>query len=462
MTIRGAGVVLSAGLLTVAAAPPQSPAPPAFHHVHLRVADQAAAMGRFVRDHNCVEAIVPGLGPGVRCGASYILFDRDDEAPGGAPMRGWVSVSGKGDRARVDVRLALPGAGAAAEWLRDDLHVSSSPAASPLKLVDVTGRPRPPDEIAHIAYSAADPDAVIARLNHTRARLGRRTETSALIAAPGGLAVEIVSAANDGPDAFWCPMHPDVRSAIAGECERCRMTLVPIPPPIFGDYQLRTEYAAASATRGRLTLRISDPVNHQVVRTFLSVHERLLHVFLVSRDLTFFDHVHPSLADDGVFSVELTLPGPGMYALFVDGYPALGTPQFLQTQLVTPDYRGDIFVDRPRIRDEGDGSMVNGLAFRLAPTVWRAGQPARLSIAIADAAGRPVNDLEPYLGAAGHLLVVSADLTVGIHSHPAGAPSSGPTVSFDAAIPSPGIYKLWLQVQRGGRVHTWSRAFALK
>ena len=40
----------------------------------------------------------------------------------------------------------------------------------------------------------------------------------------------------DRPDAFWCPMHPDVRAADAGKCPLCGMTLVPIPPPRVGEY----------------------------------------------------------------------------------------------------------------------------------------------------------------------------------------------------------------------------------
>ena len=453
MKTRASVVVLSAGLLTVAAAPPlQSPPPPVFHHVHLRVADQAEAMGRYVREHRCEEVIVSRLGPGVRCGASYILFERHDEPPAVAAQRGWVSVSGKGERARVSVRIAMPDADAITGWLRDTLAAN---ADAPVTFVGVDQRRGPPDEIAHIGFSAADVDAIVARLKTARAQVLRSGAEVTLVAGPGGLAVEVVSSAADGPDAFWCPMHPDVRSAVAGECERCRMTLVPIPPPVYGNYQLRTEYAATSATRGRLTLRIVDPLTHQAVRTFLPVHERALHLFVVSRDLSFFDHVHPALDDAGVFSLDLSLPGPGVYALYADTFPATGTPQFLQTLLVTPDHRGDLFT-LPATPPVGAAmTTVDGLKVALGTTRHRTGEPMRLTFTIEDAAtGRPVNDLEPYLGAPGHLLIVSADLGTAFHSHPSDLQSRGPEVGFDAMLPRAGVYQLWLQIQRAGRVIT--------
>ncbi len=66
-----------------------------------------------------------------------------------------------------------------------------------------------------------------------------------------------------------------------------------------------------------------------------------------------------------------------------------------------------------------------------------------------------MTDLEPYLGASAHLLIVSVDLTEAIHGHPQGE-GSGPVLSFAPLIPQPGPYKLWIQFQRGGRVSTAS------
>ena len=80
------------------------------------------------------------------------------------------------------------------------------------------------------------------------------------------------------------------------------------------------------------------------------------------------------------------------------------------------------------------------------------GRPAAvLRFRLTDETGTAVTDLEPYLGSAGHLLVVSPDLTHSIHAHP-DAPGSGPELAFDVEFPEAGIYKLWVQIQRRGKV----------
>ena len=65
--------------------------------------------------------------------------------------------------------------------------------------------------------------------------------------------------------------------------------------------------------------------------------------------------------------------------------------------------------------------------------------------------GAPITDLQPYLGAAGHVLIVSPDLTHSVHAHPDGS-GSGPDLDVHAVFPGPGAFKLWIQVQRGGKV----------
>lgn len=81
--------------------------------------------------------------------------------------------------------------------------------------------------------------------------------------------------------------------------------------------------------------------------------------------------------------------------------------------------------------------------------------------------GEPARDLQPYLGAFGHTLVVREGVTAWIHSHPADdaatvmTPRSrgGPEVSFDAWFTEPGRYRAWTQFMRGGELHTVSFTF---
>jgi hypothetical protein len=234
------------------------------------------------------------------------------------------------------------------------------------------------------------------------------------------------------------------------------MALVPIPPPVFGDYQMTLGFDPADApTRGRLTLRFDDPRTGVTATAFHTVHERVLHLFLVSRRLDWFAHVHPELQPDGTFVLDVDVPKPDVYTVIGDLYPAGGTPQMLQTTWVTTDYRGSPFPEAEGVVPDMRPKTSGSLRVTLAPVIGAAGRETTLAFEVADArGGSPVTDLQPYLGAPAHLLIVSADLADVVHSHPSDIDSSGPTVTFDAVFPRAGRYKLWVQFQRGGIVET--------
>jgi hypothetical protein len=86
-----------------------------------------------------------------------------------------------------------------------------------------------------------------------------------------------------------------------------------------------------------------------------------------------------------------------------------------------------------------------------------AGVPSLISFALEDAAtSQPVTDLQPYLGAWGHMFIVSADLADAVHSHPTTPLSAdgGPRIFFHQRFPRAGSYRLWVQFQRAGSVIT--------
>jgi hypothetical protein len=234
------------------------------------------------------------------------------------------------------------------------------------------------------------------------------------------------------------------------------MTLVEIPPPAFGDYRMHVDTTPLGDHRDRLTLRLTDPAAPDRAPTFLSVHDRPLHLFIVSRDLQSFQHVHPEESADGAFTVDVTWSAAGIYGVFADFYPAKSTPQLLQTTIVTSDYRGPAFpvVPAPRV-DAGDSRTDAGVTVSLSSPRLVAARELTLTFTVTDAAsGAPVTNLEPYLGAPGHLFVVSADLADAAHSHPLDTRVKGPDVKFDVTFPRPGIHKLWVQFQRRGVVIT--------
>jgi hypothetical protein len=68
--------------------------------------------------------------------------------------------------------------------------------------------------------------------------------------------------------------------------------------------------------------------------------------------------------------------------------------------------------------------------------------------------GRPVTDLQPYLGAYGHLVSLR-DGDIGyLHVHPEEDSGPGPAIAFSTTFPSPGRYRLFLDFRHGDAVHT--------
>jgi len=248
---------------------------------------------------------------------------------------------------------------------------------------------------------------------------------------------------------YWCPMHPDVRSTTPGACPICHMSLVRMPAASFAAYpvDLRVTPTVGGV---RIRLAVKHPATGTIVRRFDTVHERPMHLFVVGDSLNYFVHDHPLEQPDGVFMIDVALPKPGPYMSIAEFLPTGGTPQLFQQAFTT----GDPFTRTPAPAVDLSPKTEDGLRIALDAPAVKSGEAAKLSFQIADAGtGAPVTDLEPYLGASAHLLIVPIDLTEAIPGHPS-EDVRGPTLAFHPVLPRPGRYKLWVQVQRGGRVST--------
>jgi hypothetical protein len=169
---------------------------------------------------------------------------------------------------------------------------------------------------------------------------------------------------------------------------------------------------------------------------------------VVRRDLSGFQHVHPTRSDDGLWSVPLTVRDPGQYRVFADFQPA-GREKGLTLGVDVPvagTYRAAP-LPAPATTAEVDGYRVE-LAGTLQP-----GASSRLTLTVTRD-GRPVTDLEPYLGAYGHLVALRDGDLAYLHVHPDETKTAGPDVTFHAEVPSAGAYRLYLDFQHGGKVRT--------
>ena len=198
--------------------------------------------------------------------------------------------------------------------------------------------------------------------------------------------------------------------------------------------------------------RISTP-DGGVLRDYRAQHERDLHLIVVSRDLASFQHVHPARADDGTWEVALTLPAAGPYRAYADFAPASQEDGLTLGLDLTA--AGD--ADPKDLPEQSTRAQVDGYDVALAGRL-EAERETELAFSI-ERGGSPVTDLDPHLGAYGHLVAIRASDLAYLHVHPTGEPgdgraTAGPEVRFAVHVPSAGDYRLFLDFSHGGQVRT--------
>lgn len=217
-------------------------------------------------------------------------------------------------------------------------------------------------------------------------------------------------------------------------------------------YTLAFENTLLKPGEQQLRFQILGP-DGKPVTEFTSIHDRELHLIIARRELTHFWHVHPELDADGTWSISIELPYAGAYRAFTDIQPtALGSTITLGSDLaIAGDYEpGEVPAIEPAFTvDDYEVSIAGELA---------TGDGGHLTLTVRRS-GELVSDLEPYLGAYGHLVLLRLGDLAYVHVHPHGEPGdgvtpSGPEISFHAVAPGPGTYRAFLDFQHGGVVRT--------
>lgn len=248
---------------------------------------------------------------------------------------------------------------------------------------------------------------------------------------------------------YQCPMDPDIRSNKEGVCPRCGMKLRSgIPEPIEFPMDLKlTPHAPQAGTSTQLEFTVLDPQNGRQIQHFEIVHEKLFHMFVVSRDMNVFVHDHPVFGADAKFRYDYIFPRPGLYRILGDFYPEGATPQLIEKTV--------IIAGEPQLpaasltRDYAIKTTANlQVSLTTDPPQPIAGQKTILSVHL-----HPADGIEKYIGAWAHMLTVSDDLVDMIHTHPFIA-DGGPDMQFTVYFPRTRAYRVWIQFQRKGIVNT--------
>jgi hypothetical protein len=262
-------------------------------------------------------------------------------------------------------------------------------------------------------------------------------------------------------DAYACPMHPHMTSPAPGKCTACGMALEkprkPRPSGLLHDPEFTASLAVTPqqpqpGVPARLLLNVKR--NNAIIPLEV-VHTKKMHLIVVSRNLSFFDHVHPDEQPDGTYQIGYAFPKPGVYVLYADVTPAGASNQVFRLPVTVAGQAPSsaaLVVSPASARLVGDYRV----ALTASPYPLRAQDEASLTFTLSRA-GKPVTDLQPYLGAGGHCVILSEDTGDYLHSHPLEPPGvkvGGPQVSFHTRFPKPGLYKVWGQFLYAGRVLT--------
>jgi hypothetical protein len=239
--------------------------------------------------------------------------------------------------------------------------------------------------------------------------------------------------------------------------------------PAITNYNINVQFDPVIPQAGKpchLRFIVTEQKVGEPIKQFDIVHDKLMHLIIVNReDLSHFAHIHPKLdVETGVFRITHTFAKAGKYKLWIDVKPKDGI------QILTAfafNIEGQpvhnptaITHEQTRVKNvisEGESYQV---ALNCQPEQLVRGRDIKMTFEIRDAKGNPISNLEPLMAAGGHCVIIDAGGCEFLHVHPAEEIDDlvswrgGPSVSFLANFPKPGLYRAWGQFQHEGRLLT--------
>ncbi|HEY2012799.1 MAG TPA: hypothetical protein VGH38_04825 [Bryobacteraceae bacterium] len=252
--------------------------------------------------------------------------------------------------------------------------------------------------------------------------------------------------------------------------------------------------SATLQPEGQLVLGMGESQWHKgrpetVMTELIPDHGHLMHLFLIRTPaLDRMYHLHPTRGDDQAFRQQLPPLPAGHYQIYADIVRASGFPDTMTAEIDLPDVPGKPLegddsaasapplAGSPQVKESAPLEDGGRMVWERGSTPLRARQVAWFRFRVEDATGKPAQDMETYMGMAGHAEFISADRGVFAHVHPegsvamaaltlpgmpmAGNPHMGhsmpvaPEIAFPYGLPKAGAYRLFVQIKRGKRVET--------
>jgi len=244
---------------------------------------------------------------------------------------------------------------------------------------------------------------------------------------------------------YGCPMHPEVTGKEGDTCPKCGMKLEKINQ---ADITMELKVSPEESEAGKPVQLTLTPRSEKGIVPLDETHEQKLHLVTVSEDLSWFGHIHPQLQPDGRYTVAQTFPAGGNYLLFADYKPQGGSPQTDKLNIrVNGNRPGSSKLETKRVDETGGYTVTVEHADSLATG------PVRIPVVIRkDGKVLERSDLQDYLGAVAHIILISVDEKEFLHVHPE---STGEYAIYaHAELPRRGMYRMWVQFRTNGVIHT--------
>ncbi len=208
-----------------------------------------------------------------------------------------------------------------------------------------------------------------------------------------------------------------------------------------------------------ITIKIAENQTQKRVKEFDLLHEKLMHIIIVSEDLSYFSHIHPIFDEkEGKFTLSHLFPETGKYKIWVDFKPKNRNQTLVTFKLDNTKSTGHKPIRITKEIQYTKQIDENHKVKLFIPKEIESNKPVNITFIILDQNSNPITDLTPLMGAGGHSVIISTNLEEFLHVHPSDEVSSnwngGPEISFSTVFPHPGLYKAWGQFQHQNAIIT--------
>ncbi len=275
---------------------------------------------------------------------------------------------------------------------------------------------------------------------------------------------------------YICPMNCEKGKTYdqPGTCPICNMKLEPMKVEAGANTaEYFTAFAAnpAQLEAGKPAMLSFTPKikgNESTPVPLDLVHEKKMHLILVSDDLSWFDHIHPEYSATGSYDIKVLAKGEnftagrghnetrfdagGKYWAFTDFKPTGGLNQVNKIELdVAGAPAKTVAYAQPKLTTSVDGFALKMEAGHEGAG-FKSGTQQHIPVTITKG-GKPVDPatFENYLGEKAHLVLVEVATKEFVHTHPS---AEGGKLDIHTTFAKPGTYRGWLQFQTDGKVHT--------